>query len=101
MVILQKLGPVTFSVAINNGRTVKCHIDQLRYRTETVDTSDVTPPGSVNTDIDTYPYSPSENTTVSQISSPEQDTTSQAIAEPSCRHYPLHYGNVNLQTTLH
>ena len=34
-VILQKLGPVTFSVAINNGRTVKRHIDQLRHRIAT------------------------------------------------------------------
>ena len=30
--ILQKLGPVTFSVAVINGRTVKHHLDQLRYR---------------------------------------------------------------------
>ena len=78
--------PVTFGVAINNGRTVKRHIDQRRYKTETVDTSDVTPSDS---DIDTYPYSPSENATVSQTSTTKQDTTSQVIAEPSSRHYPL------------
>ena len=88
-VILQKLRPMTFSVAINNGRTVKRHIDQLRYKTETFDTSDITPSDSVDTDIDTYPYSPSENTTVSQTSTTKQDTTSQVIAEPSSRHYPL------------
>ena len=88
-VILQKLGPVTFSIAINNGRTVNRHIDQLRYKTETVDTFDVTPSDSVDADIDTYPYSPSENTTVSQTSTTERDTLSQVIAEPSSRHYQL------------
>ena len=30
--ILEKLGLLTFSVAINNGRTVKHHIDQLCHR---------------------------------------------------------------------
>ena len=74
------LGPVTFSVAINNGWTANRHIDQLRYRTEIVDTFDVTPSDSVDTDIDTYPYSPSETTTVSQTSTTEQVTLSQVIA---------------------
>jgi len=85
-VILQGLGPVTFSVAINNGRTMKCHIDQLRYKTETVDTSDVTPSDSVDTDI--------ALTLIHQQRTPpslkhQQDTTGQVITEPPSRHYPL------------
>ena len=57
-VILQKLGPVTFSVAINNGRTVKRHIDQLHHRIITpkaIATSATTSSDTI--DIDSYPYS--------------------------------------------
>jgi len=86
-VILQGLGPVTFSVAINNGRTMNCHIDQLRYRTETVDASDVTPSDSVDTDIALTLIH--QQRTPPSLKHQQQDTASQVITEPPSRHYPL------------
>ena len=87
--ILQKLGPVTFSVAINNGRTVKRHIDQLRHRIVTPKAIATPATTSSDTiDIDTYPYSPPEDTTVSETTT-EQHTTNPATTEPPERHYPL------------
>ena len=88
-VILQKLGPVTFSVAINNGRTVKRHIDQLCHRIVTPKAIATPATTSSDTiDIDTYPYSPPEDTTVSETTT-EQHTTNPATTEPPERHYSL------------
>ena len=88
-VILQKLGPVTFSVAINNGRTVKRHIDQLRHRIVTPKAIATPATTSSDTiDIDTYPYSPPEDTTVSETTT-EQHTTNPATTEPPEGYYPL------------
>jgi len=54
-VILQKLGPVTFSVELNNGRTVKRHLDQLRNRKDT--SAAISTLFTTLSDIDIYPYS--------------------------------------------
>ena len=82
-------GSVTFGVAINNGRTVKRHIGQLRHRIITpkaIATPTTTSSDSI--DIDTYPYSPPVDTTVSETTT-GQHTTNLATTEPPERHYPL------------
>ena len=48
--ILKKLGPVTYSVDIGDGRTVKRHIDQLRRKVHYS-------PESTSNPIDDYYYS--------------------------------------------
>ena len=78
---------MTFSVAINNGRTVKRHIGQLRHRIVTPKAT-ATPATTSSDTIDTYPYSPPEDTTVSETT-PGQHTTNPATTEPPERHYPL------------
>lgn len=40
-IVLQRLGPITYSVEISNGRIVKRHIDQLKPRVEAKTPSDV------------------------------------------------------------
>ena len=85
---LQKLGPVSFSVAMAEMRNVT-DIDQLCHRIVTskaIATPDTTSSDSV--DIDTYPYSPPEDITVSETNC-EQHTTNPATTEPPERHYLL------------
>jgi len=83
---LQKLGPVTFNVELNNGRTVKRHLDQLHNRKDT--SAAISTPVTTISDIDIYPYSPPEDTTVSQTTT-ELTTTNPATMEPPERYYPL------------
>jgi len=80
-VILQKLGP-----GLNKGRTVKRHLDQLRNRKET--SAAISTPVTTVSDIDIYPYSPPEDTSVSQTTT-ELTTTNPATMETPERHYPF------------
>jgi len=80
-VILQKLGPVTFNVELNNDRTVKHYLDQLHKRKDT-SAAISTPVTTISrSDIGIYPYSPPEDTTVSQTTT-ELTTTNPATMEP-------------------
>ena len=40
-VVIRKLGPVTYDVESTQGRTVKRHIDQIRLRNNTMETTEV------------------------------------------------------------
>ena len=42
-VVIRKLGPVTYDVETTQGRTVKCHIDQIRLRNNTMKATEVPP----------------------------------------------------------
>ena len=42
-VVIRKLGPVTYDVETTQGRTVKRHIDQIRLRNNTMETTEVPP----------------------------------------------------------
>jgi len=65
---------------------VKHHLDQLRNRKDT--SAAISTPVTTVSDIDIYPYSPPEDTTVSQTTT-ELTTTNLATMEPPERHYPL------------
>ena len=64
--IMKKLGPVTYSVDIGNGRTVKRHIDQLRQSihhspkstSNAIDDYDYYEPGTAGQDVDPAPRTP-------------------------------------------
>ena len=63
---------------------MKCHIDQVHHRIVTpqvIATPDTTSSDSI--DIDTYPYSPPEDTTVFETTTDQHTTTT----EPPERHY--------------
>ena len=65
-IILKKLGPVTYSVEVTQGRIMKRHIDQLRLREDSA--SVTTTPSTTPTDsiMDDYPDPDSEETPTPQ-----------------------------------
>ena len=67
---------------------MKCHLDQLRTQKDTsevISTPVTTSTDSIDIDIDTSPYSPSEDTTVSQTTT-EQTIIQPATTDPAERH---------------
>ena len=63
-VVIRKLGPVTYDVETTQGRTVKRHIDQIRLRNNTMETTEVPPVTKEDSGVlDNHKYSSLDDNT--------------------------------------
>ena len=97
--ILRKLGPVTFDVETTNGRIVKRHVDQLRFRKDCADGSEVKMTNENSDVLDNHQYPPSEDNTVQQDTSVHTELPERRYPQrerrPPDRFVPNNDGQIN------
>ena len=84
-IVLDKLGPVTYSVEIENGRIFKRHIEQLRVRNPTPNPSQDNPTSQGNSTIQDNSYYPEAIDEVLPIPPPN---IQEEPVQPPARRYP-------------